>query len=86
MSDGAKAGYNRGTYQYCCHIRLDDLHLAVTAYHGLPYLVAWRCLVFFNYDEQRTVPPCHAIGLLIPEDEILEVPLFITSINLLIRE
>jgi hypothetical protein len=75
-----------GSYQDCCQVWLDDLHLAVTAYHGLPYLVAWRRLVFFDRDEQRTIPPGHAIGLLIPEDQILKVLLFIATIVIHVRQ
>ena len=76
----------RGTYQHCRHIRLHRLHLAIAADHGFPYLLTWRRGIFFDHDEQRTVPPRHAIGLLIPEDEVLEVFLVIPSIRVLVGQ
>jgi hypothetical protein len=84
MSDSGEVGDTQGTYQYCCEILLHNFHFAVAAYHGLPYLVAWRCLVFFDHDEQRAVPSCHAIGLFISEDEVLEVFFFIPPIVFLV--
>jgi hypothetical protein len=43
-------------------------------------------VVLFDYDEQGTVPPRHAVGLLISKDEVLEVLLIISSIGLLVRQ
>ena len=72
------------THQYGRLVWTNDLHLPVTAHHGLPYLVERWGLVFVQYCEERTVPSGHAIWLLISEDQVLEVLLFISSIILLI--
>ena len=71
----------RGTHQYCRQIRLHRLHLAIAADHGFPYLLTWRRSIFFDHDEQRTVPPRHTIGLLIHKDQVLKVFLLISPIR-----
>jgi hypothetical protein len=76
----------RGSYQNCRHIRLHRLHLAIAADYGFPYLLTWWRGIFFDHDEQRTVPPRHAIGLLIPEDQVLKVFLVVSSIRVLIGQ
>jgi hypothetical protein len=67
-------------------VRSDNLSLPVTAYKGVPYLVAPCSLILLHYNEQRAVPPCHAIWLLIPEDQVLEIFLFIASVFVLVCE
>lgn len=73
-------------YQDCRKVRLDKLHLAVGANEGIPYLLAWRRCILFDYDEQRAVPSRHAIGLFVPEDEILKVFLVISTISVFVRQ
>lgn len=76
--------YVWGTYQHCRKVGLDRFHLAVTAYHGIPYLVAWRLLVFLDHDEQRAVPSRHAIGLFVAEDEVLKIVVVISTVAVLV--
>lgn len=73
-----------GTYQYRCEVRLDDLHLAITAYEGVPYLVVRRRVILLDSDEQRAVPTCHAIRLFVSEDQILKVFVIISLISVLV--
>lgn len=80
-------GFNgTGTYQYCRHVRLHSLPFAIAADHGFPYLLTRRRSIFFDHDEQRTVPPRHAVGLLIPEDQVLKVFLLVPSIRVLVGQ
>ena len=58
--------------------------MPVTAYHGIPYLVAWRLLVFLDHDEQRAVPSRHAIGLFVAEDEVLKIVVVISTVAVLV--
>jgi len=74
------------TYQHCCLVRSDHLGLAVAAYKGVPDLVAPGRFVFLYDDEQRTVPPRHTVRLFVPEDEVLEVLLFIAPILVLVSQ
>jgi hypothetical protein len=84
VSDGVSSSNTLGrvppAYQHCRHIWLDNLRLAIATNESLPHLVAWWCFVLLDHDEQRAVPPRHAIGLFIPEDQVLEIVLFIASI------
>lgn len=80
------AGDGGGTYQHCRQVRLHSLHLAITAYHGFPYLIAWRCFVLLYHDEQRTIPSCHAIGLFVSEDQVLKVLFVISAVAFLVGE
>lgn len=57
-----------------------DLGLAVAANEGVPDLIAPGGLIFLHNDEQRAVPPCHAVRLLVPEDQVLEVLLLVPPI------
>jgi hypothetical protein len=75
----------RGTHQHGREVRLDSLHLAIAAYHGVPYLVARRLLVLLNDNEQRTVPSRHAIGFFVAEDKVLKVVVVIAAVGIFIR-
>lgn len=76
----------QSTHQNCCQVGPDSLHLAVAAYHGIPYLVARRRLIFLDHDEQRAVPSRHAIGLFIAKDQVLKDIFVISPILLRIRQ
>jgi hypothetical protein len=67
-------------------VRSDNLSLPVTAYEGVPDLVTPGSFIFLHDDEQRTVPPGHAIWLLVPEDQVLEILLLVPSILVLVCE
>lgn len=74
------------THQHGRQIGTDSLHLSVAAHHGLPYLVARRCLVFLDHDEQRTIPARHAIGLFVAENQIFKDVVLVSAVVLGIRE
>lgn len=74
------------THQHCRKVRLDDLHLAVATNERIPNLLTRRRGIFPHHDEQRAVPSRHAIGLFVPEDEVLEVFLVISPVSILIRQ
>lgn len=61
-------------------MRSDNLSLAVAAYEGVPHLVAPGRLVLLHDDEQRAVPARHAVGLLVPEDQVLKVLVVVAAI------
>lgn len=73
-----------GTYQHCRQVWSDSFQFAVTAYEGVPYLVVWGCFVLFHHDEERAVPSCHAIGLFVPEYQVLKVVLGVATVVLCI--
>ena len=72
--------WNDTSYKYGSLIRAHDFCLPIIAYERVPYLLAWRVLVVFRYDEKRRVPPTHAIGLFISIHEIFKVILSIASV------
>lgn len=70
------------TYQHSRQVGFDGLQLAVAANERIPYLLARRRGVLLDDDEQRAVPPRHAVGLLVPKDEVLEVFVLIAAVVL----
>lgn len=64
-------------------MRSDHLGLSVAAYEGVPDLVAPRGFVLLHDNEQRAVPPRHAVGLLVPEDQVLEILVVVPAIFVL---
>jgi hypothetical protein len=74
------------SYQYCCQVRFNRLHLPVTANHGVPYLLTWRGGILFDHNKQRAVPPCHFVGFFVPEDQVFKILLFIPAIRVLISQ
>lgn len=78
---GLRETCRRDAYQNRRLVRPDNLALPVTAHHGVPYLFDGRRLVLVDHGEQRTVPTRHAVGLLIPEDEVLEILLFVAAVG-----
>jgi hypothetical protein len=74
------------TYQDSRHVWLDNLRLAIASNEGFPHLVARWCRVFLDHDEEGAVPARHAIGLFVPEDQVLKVLLLIASILALVSQ
>jgi hypothetical protein len=67
-------------------VRSDHLGLAVAAHEGVPDLVAPRGFVLLHDDEQRAVPPRHAVGLLVPEDQVLKVVLVVATLFVVVGQ
>lgn len=78
------ASFGMLTYQHSRQVGFDGLQLAVGANEGIPYLLTRRRGVLLDDDEQWAVPPCHAVGLLVPEDQVLKVFLLIATVILLV--
>jgi hypothetical protein len=76
-----EAGY---TYQYGRLVWSYDFAFAVAPDKSLPDLLEWRRGVFLDHGEQRAVPPRHAVGFLIPEDQVFKVILVVPSVFVLV--
>jgi hypothetical protein len=67
-------------------MRSYNLSLPVAAYEGVPDLVTPRGFVLLHDDEQRAIPTRHAVGLLVPEDQVLKVFLLVPAIFVLVGQ
>jgi len=74
------------TYQYSRLVWPHNLGLAITADESIPDLLKGRCFVLDNDGEEWAIPSRHAVWLLIPEDQVLKVFLFIPAVVLLVCE
>ena len=76
---GGKEIEGRKTYEYGSEVRFYDFGFPVAAYHRFPNGVEGGCVVVMGDREERAIPSSHTVGLFVPEDQILENILFITS-------
>ena len=62
----------RGAYQNCSSIRPNDLRLSLFTNQSIPDGFKRRLGIVEGDREQRTIPSCHAVRLLVSVDQVLE--------------